>query len=98
MIPKTASGSYAKCLILLALLMPGCALFSRQPPPALTVCPAASLAECDTSDPATPATAAEISADFALDLATFFKTQRNLCAALNRAKAACLTPGKEKPR
>ena len=96
MIPKSVSGSYAKCLILLALLIPGCAIFSRQPPPALTACPAVAMAECDTSDPATPATAAEISADFALDLATYYKTQRNECAALNRAKLGCLRPGKEK--
>ena len=98
MIPKRFSGTYAKCLILLCITMSGCFRLNKPAPPALTVCPAASMAECDTSDPATPETAAEISADFAMDLATFFKTQRDLCAALNRAKLACLRPGKEKPR
>ena len=98
MIPKPVSGTYAKCLILLCITMSGCFRLNKPAPPSPQVCAAALLAECDTSDPAMPATAAEISADFALDLATYYKTQRNECAALNRAKLACLRPGKEKPR
>jgi hypothetical protein len=83
---------------LACLLLGGCFTLTKPTPtpsPKPPVCTA--MAECDTSEPATPATAAEMSADFALDLATYYKTQRNECAALNRAKAACLRPGKEKP-
>ena len=83
---------------LLCLFLGGCFSVTKPAPPVPIVCPAAAMAECDTSEPATPATAAEMSADFALDMATFFRAQRNECAALNRAKAACLRPGKEKPR
>lgn len=68
------------------------------PAPELVPCAEVALAECDTKNPETPATAAEISADFAMDLATFFKTQRNECAALNRAKLDCLGRLKVKPR
>jgi hypothetical protein len=102
MIPKFSSGSCPKTLISLALLMAinftGCFRISKPAPPTPLVCPAASMAECDTAEPSIPATAAEMSADFALDLATYYKAQRNECAALNRAKGACLRPGKEKPR
>jgi hypothetical protein len=82
---------------LLCLLLGGCFSFAKPAPtPSPPVCTA--MAECDTSEPAIPTTAAEMSADFALDLATYYKTQRNECAALNRAKIVCLRPGKEKPR
>ena len=83
---------------LVCLLLGGCLSVTKPPPPTPLVCPFAAMAECDTSEPATPSTAAEMSADFALDLATYYRTQRNECAALNRAKIACLRPGKEKPR
>jgi hypothetical protein len=83
---------------LACLFLGGCVSVAKPPPPAQIVCPVSAMAECDTSDPATPATAAEMSADFSLDLATYFRTQRDECAALNRAKAMCLRPVKEKPR
>ena len=99
MIPKNVSGTYAKCLILLCITMGGCGpLISKPTPPATQVCPAAAMAECDTKDPATPATAAETSADFAMDLATFFKAQRNECAALNNAKIDCIKPKSKKSK
>lgn len=83
---------------LACLLLSGCfgSVISKAPPPSSAVCPAVSMAECDTSDPATPATAAEISADFALDLAAFYKAQRTECAKLNSAKAGCLRPDSDK--
>lgn len=97
MFPKNVSATYAKRLILLVLLMAsGCAVFSRPPPPVKNACAAKAMAKCDTTDPETPATAAEMSADFALDLAAFFKAQRNECSALNEAKTECITNTKGK--
>ena len=80
---------------LVCLLLGGCFSVTKPTPPAPQVCPAAAMAECDTKDPAAPATAAETSADFAMDLATFFKAQRNECAALNHAKAGCINGDKK---
>lgn len=80
-------------LILLALLVGGCVTLKR-PPPAATeapVCAPEAMAECDTTNPGLPP-ASELSADFAMDLAKFHQRQRDECAALNRAKAACLRP------
>jgi hypothetical protein len=83
---------------LLCVFLGGCFSFTKPSPAAseAPVCPAPAMAECDTTDPETPATAAETSADFAMDLATYLRAQRNECAALNRSKIVCLRP-KEKP-
>lgn len=79
---------------LACLLLGGCFSVTKPTPPAPQVCPAAAMTECDTTEPDMPATAAETSADFAMDLATFFKTQRNECSAKNDAKAACINGDK----
>jgi hypothetical protein len=93
MLPKIASGTYRKLLILLAFAMSGC-ITLKKPPPAASeapVCATEAMAECDTTNPYLPP-ASETSADFAMDLAKFHQRQRDECAALNRAKAACLRP------
>jgi hypothetical protein len=93
MIPKPASGTYRKALILLALLIGGC-ITLKKPPPAATeapVCAPEAMAECDVTNPGLPP-ASDLSADYAMDLAKFHQRQRDECAALNRAKAACLRP------
>jgi hypothetical protein len=73
--------------------MGGC-ITLKKPPPAATeapVCAPEFMAECDTTNPGLPP-ASETSADFAMDLAKFHQRQRDECAALNRAKAACVRP------
>jgi len=88
MIPKNVSGTYRGCLILLGLLMvSGCSLFARQPPPPSIVCPAAAMALCDVSSPPVPE---QMAADDAIDRAIYHITQRNECAALNSAKIDCI--------
>lgn len=67
----------------------GCSVFAPVQPPAQVVCPAATMAKCDTSD---PELGAELSADGAADLALFFRSQRNECAVLNDGKLDCLNP------
>ena len=83
-----------KAPILLALLMlSACSVFAPVQPPAQVVCPAATMAKCDTSD---PEIGAELSADGAADLALFFRSQRNECAVLNDGKLDCLRVKKGK--
>ena len=81
---------------IICLCLAGCFSVTKPAPPLPLVCPIAAMAECDTKDPETPATAGEMSADFALDLATVFRAQRDECAALNAAKGQCLRPKKTK--
>lgn len=92
-VTKSVSRPSAKLLILLAFAMSGCVTF-KKPPPAATeapVCAPEFMAECDLYNPPMPPRE-ETSADLALDVAKFHQRQRDECAALNRAKAACLTP------
>lgn len=80
-------------LILLAFAMGGC-ITLKKPPVAATeapVCASDAMAECDVTNPGLPP-ASDLSADYAMDLAKFHQRQRDECAALNRAKAACLNP------
>ena len=97
--PIYLPGTYRKLLILLALAMSGCVTFKKPPPAAseAPVCAPEFMAECDTTNPDLPP-ASELSADFAIDLAKFHQRQRDECAALNKAKAACLRPPEAKRR
>lgn len=94
MLTKSVSRPSAKLLILLAFSMSGC-ITLKKPPPAATeapVCAPEFIAECDTTEPLTTRSGAETSADYAMDLAKARKAQLFECAALNAAKAICLTP------
>ena len=53
------------------------------------------LALCDVTTPPVPA---QLAADDAVDRLILALTQRNECAALNRAKLGCLMPGRSESR
>ena len=73
--------------LILCLMLSGCSIFARHPPPASVVCPAVALALCDVTTPPVPE---QLAADDAVDRLILAMTQRDACAALNRAKLACL--------